>query len=80
MLTRRGRWNRDARAATATTREGGPGGVPGSGRKAPRGARQGYRELAKEVRARPAPRRAASRRRSPACRPGAFAPRFAVPQ
>lgn len=45
MLTRRARWNRDARAATATTREGGPGGVPGgvpgSGRKAPRGARQG---------------------------------------
>ncbi len=41
MLTRRARWNRDARAATATTREGSPGGVPGSGRKAPRGARQG---------------------------------------
>ncbi|BCQ51055.1 hypothetical protein BLKGLAD_01170 [Burkholderia gladioli pv. gladioli] len=80
MLTRRARWNRDARAATATTCEGGPGGVPGSGRKAPRGARQGYRERAKEDRARRPQRRAASRRRSPACLLGAFAPRFAVPQ
>lgn len=76
MLTRRARWNRDARAATATTREGGPGGVPGSGRKAPRGARQGYREHE----GRPLAAGAASRRRSPACLLGAFAPRFAVPQ
>ncbi len=76
MLTRRARWNRDARAATATTREGGPGGVPGSGRKAPRGARQGYRERE----GRPLAAGAASRRRSPACLLGAFAPRFAVPQ